>query len=136
MKVLIWVLTIIIGTAINVLIGEVTGVRLGAFLLYIVEAAIARKLCQRWDEKHIPKTEYKVLSVNVDSLERDSSQQCDETGTGSDYEPEDEEEITNSVEPCIKEEYQRIPIRFCRYCGSELIDESKFCSNCGERIAD
>ena len=27
-------------------------------------------------------------------------------------------------------------IRFCRYCGTKLIDGSKFCGNCGNRIEE
>lgn len=37
MKILIWVLTIFIGTAINALLGAVTKIKAGAFLLYLVE---------------------------------------------------------------------------------------------------
>lgn len=52
MKVLIWVLTILLGTIINTIIGVLTGIRAGSVLLYIVECLIAKKLCEKWDDQH------------------------------------------------------------------------------------
>ena len=52
MHALIWILTFVIGTVLNVLLGYAIGVRAGAVLLYIVEYYIAKNLCKKWDEKH------------------------------------------------------------------------------------
>ena len=51
MKILIWFLTIVIGTIINTLLGYAIGVQAGAVLLYLVEFYIAKKLCEKWDER-------------------------------------------------------------------------------------
>lgn len=50
MKILIWVLTILVGTVINVTVGQLTGIQSGAFLLYIAEAFVAKLLCDKWNE--------------------------------------------------------------------------------------
>ena len=52
MKVLIYLLTFIIGTFINTLIGQAIGIRLGAYFLYIIEFFIAKKICDKWEETH------------------------------------------------------------------------------------
>ena len=52
MKGLIYLLTFIIGTIINTLIGEAIGIRFGGYLLYIIEFYIAKKICDKWEENH------------------------------------------------------------------------------------
>lgn len=51
MEILIWVLTIVIGTTLNTLLGYAIGIKAGAFLLYLVEFYIAKKLCEKWNER-------------------------------------------------------------------------------------
>lgn len=56
MKALIWILTFLIGTTLNVLLGYATGVRAGAVLLYLLEYYIAKNLCEKWDNRVKNKT--------------------------------------------------------------------------------
>ena len=51
MEILIWVLTIVIGTILNTLLGYAIGIKAGAFLLYLVEFYIAKQLCKKWNER-------------------------------------------------------------------------------------
>ncbi|MGN0451351.1 MAG: hypothetical protein ACI4FN_04450 [Acutalibacteraceae bacterium] len=48
-KFLIYSLTFVIGTALNTLLGIFTGIKFGAFFLYIIEFAIAQKLYGKFD---------------------------------------------------------------------------------------
>lgn len=51
MKVLIWVLSFLVITTLNILFGYATGVRMGKVLLYLVWLFVARALCKKWDSK-------------------------------------------------------------------------------------
>lgn len=47
-KLTVYILSFLIGTIINSVIGVLTGIKLGAFLLYIIEIAIAQKNMQKY----------------------------------------------------------------------------------------
>lgn len=48
-KFLIYLLTFVISTSLNTLLGIFTGIKFGAFFLYLIEFAIAQKLCEKFD---------------------------------------------------------------------------------------
>lgn len=50
-KLTVYILSFLIGTIINSVIGVLTGIKLGAFLLYIIEIAIAQKICKNIEDK-------------------------------------------------------------------------------------
>lgn len=111
MKVLIWILTFLIGSILNTLLGYAIGIKAGAFLLYIVEFYIAKKLCEKWDQ-------------------RKAQKQAEENSQQSVFVPE--KPVTASVD-VVPETTER-KIQFCRRCGTKLIEGSAFCSKCGTPI--
>lgn len=112
MKVLIWILTFLIGSILNTLLGYAISIRAGAFLLYIVEFYVAKKLCEKWDE-------------------RKAQKQSDNNNQQSFVVPEDP--VTTETMDAVSETNER-KIQFCRRCGTKLIEGSEFCSNCGTPI--
>lgn len=122
MKVLIWVLTIVVGTIINTLIGYATGIKAGAVLLYIAEYFVAKKLCQKWD-KHKRAKEADTVEISMEpmkSFELDTSNHIDTT---------DDPTISGQDKTTIPK-----TIKYCRHCGYKLVKDSEFCSNCGTKI--
>ena len=51
MKVLIWFGCIFVATILNTLLGYVTGIKAGYLVMYFGVYFVARKLCQKWDER-------------------------------------------------------------------------------------
>ena len=64
MKIVIWFLTFFVSSILNAILGYITGFKLGACLLYIVEYHIGKLLCERWDENHPAKQKEKHSSKN------------------------------------------------------------------------
>ena len=56
MKVIIFLSTFLICTALNVLIGIFTGIKLGSVLLYVLAFAIARKLSESFEKRQRQKS--------------------------------------------------------------------------------
>lgn len=113
MKVLIWIMTFVIGSILNTLLGYAIGIKAGAVLLYIVEFYIAKKLCEKWDQH---------------------KNQRQSTNKSSQTVEEKPKPIAVEVE---RDTFSKLPerkIQYCRSCGSKLIDGSEFCSNCGTQI--
>ena len=67
MKVLIWILTITIGSILNGILGSLTGIKFGAVLLYGIEVFIALKLCKLYDKKRQIKQDQKETSIVEDN---------------------------------------------------------------------
>lgn len=107
MKFLIWFLCIFANALITTLIKD-AGVILGAIptvILYGATFWLARTLCKKWDE-HKEHKKGKATEKTV-------SEPMTEPTTGS-----------NSANQ----------VRFCRKCGSKLIDGAVFCNKCGTKI--
>ncbi len=51
MKVLICLLTFLVATFLNALLGYATGIKVGYLLFYIAVYFVAKKLCQMWDQR-------------------------------------------------------------------------------------
>lgn len=67
MKIVIYVLCFFVGTALNMMLGRVFGVRLGALLLFVLLLSIASWLCRKWDErKESFRSEYTANSSDKD----------------------------------------------------------------------
>lgn len=117
MKILIWVLTILISICVNTMIGYAIGIRAGSILLYLVECYIAKKLCDKWDERKKAKGEVKEVgkpeSVSIATRNKTIS----------------ETQITATGSPVSARENE--PIQFCHKCGAKLINGAKFCQKCG-----
>lgn len=52
MKVLIYAGCLLVGTILNMILGNVTGYRAGALLLYVIIVFVANWLCKKWDERN------------------------------------------------------------------------------------
>ena len=118
MKVLIWVGCFLAATILNTLLGYATGIKVGYFIFYIGVYFVAKKLCEKWDQrKH-----------KGDSAESDDSVQ-----TQSEQENAIESIHNSGVEETVSDINK---ICFCRKCGEKLIDNSRFCRKCGTEIID
>lgn len=52
MKVLIWIGCIFAAAILNTLLGYAAGFRAGYLIVYLAVGFTAKKLCEKWDEKH------------------------------------------------------------------------------------
>ncbi len=50
MKFLIWFGCIVVSILLNAFIGEITGIKAGALIMYIPLVFVPKKLCKLWDE--------------------------------------------------------------------------------------
>lgn len=112
MKVIIWILTIFIGSFLNSLLAYAVGIKAGAFLLYIVEFYVAHKLCEKWDEhkqgvQEAVQCDYQGDKSDEDDSNRGSCRECEsKTNVSldgaiintSDAEKDKEREV--QIEPC------------------------------------
>ena len=160
MKVLIWILTIFIGTLLNNLIGQATGIKAGAMLLYLGEFFIARMLCEKWDE-HLAKKASRERG-DIADVAQDVQPSLNKTmlGTSNDY--RDNEIVQESVLPeknifynikpkkiAINSKYGLIIfyadatsttgvpmnyVGFCPQCGAAYGKDSECCDKCGTRL--
>ena len=48
MKALIWILSCFIFSVLNVILGEITGIRVGSVLFYVIWYYSARAMCTAW----------------------------------------------------------------------------------------
>lgn len=122
MKALIWIGCMFVYALIQTLL-KYEGVILGgiptmilAFLLIFLPAPW---LCKQWDE-------WKAKEA---AASRDTSHE-DQAGDAPAGKGADETDSTGG--PVTPEEAP--PILFCRKCGSKLLPESNFCSECGAPI--
>lgn len=116
MKVLIWIGCFLVATILNTLLGYATGIKVGYFIFYIGVYFVAKKLCEKWDQrKHKGDSAESDDSVQTQSEQENSIDSTHNIGT---------EDIINSANK----------ICFCRKCGEKLIDNSRFCRKCGTEI--
>lgn len=119
MKALIWILTFLLGSILNTLIGYAIGIKAGAVLLYIAEFYIAKKLCEKWDQRKEEKQSTKQVQNAENIIEPNVVV----------------ESIPASIEqPVVTNDNPERKIMYCRRCGSKLIEGSEFCSKCGTQI--
>lgn len=120
MKVLIWFLTILVATILNALLGYATGIKAGYLVFYIAVYFVAKKLCQKWDERNQNNDVAGLNQLNETVIQ-----------SGDSVAP-----VSREVDSSVSTEVASTPeIRYCRKCGYELIGNSDFCSNCGTQIA-
>lgn len=50
MKVLIWIGCMFVATLLNTMLGYLVGFKAGTFVVYLIVAYFANKLCKKWDE--------------------------------------------------------------------------------------
>jgi len=140
MKVLIWIGCFIVATILNVILGEVTGLKVGYFLFYLAVFSVAKKLCGKWDEYKEKKTEKEIAKITAD-IPSVSTWKCSCGKIHREYETScvcGKTKAENTS--CLKTEKADIsstnePILFCRKCGEKLIDNSQFCRKCGTMIS-
>ena len=102
MKGLIWFLCIVVATILNVILGKITGVKMGYFVCYLVVYSVANNLCDKWDKYKTNKqiksvSHHKPLSNGYD--EKNSKNFCRRCG-----------------EPLVDNS------KFCRKCGTEVFE--------------
>lgn len=153
MKVLIWISTFLLGAIVNTLIGVATGIKAGSVLLFIVEYFIAKKLCEKWDEKQAGKNTENKRCGNCGYNSFDSNGVCRNCGGKSkieyDESVENVEGINDSTKNILKnqqtvteKESDNLPyhdktiLKFCSKCGAKLIDDAEFCNKCGTKITE
>ena len=159
MKVLIWVLTLFFGALINNMIGEATGIKAGALVLFIAEGYLARKLCEKWDdhlaEKAARKREMANDSKNAITVSDDSELTANsdryETATVQERMLPEKNTSSNakSEKIAINSKYgpivfcadasstNGVPINyvgFCPQCGAAYGKDSICCDKCGTRL--
>ena len=162
MKVIIWILTLFVGSLVNILIGNALGIRAGALLLYIGECFIARKLCGKWDDHVAKKASYKHEPVDESSnnaIDSNISNITKQIVTNNHSEnnsiPErvlsEEKTIRNdnTAKSIIDSEYGPIVfyadaspsnkmaihyVGFCKQCGAAFGKDSIYCDKCGAKI--
>ena len=121
MKVFIWISIMLVGSALNLLIGYTTGFKFGPVILYIVYVFLARHLCSRWDEYKEKKRlkEQQTTAVTSDdsiAIFRDESR---------DRNPKTSDSTKTLTPPQPS---------FCRRCGNPLHQGEVFCGCCGTKI--
>ena len=153
MKVLIWILTFFVGTLLNTLLGYATGIKAGAVLLYIAEFFVARKLCEKWDERQKDNTE-KITKQDNNKLEKcDMCDQLSDNLVSVKIVDSMGTRYRNLCPSCVSK-YNAKPIgnkddqnnssaqkserkpMYCRICGTKLITNSLFCSKCGTKVEE
>ena len=145
MKVLIWFGCIFVATILNTLLGYVTGIKAGYLVMYFGVYFVARKLCQKWDERKKFKSDREEPSAgeggNGINPSANASWQC---SCGRIHLPYETSCVCGKSKLEHKSErFQPITaaevinkIRFCRKCGETLIDGSRFCRKCGVEVID
>ncbi len=122
MKALIWLGCIFVYSLVKTFLssgGEVLGAIPSLFLSILFVFLPAPCLCKQWDE-------WKAKEA---AASRDASHE-DQAGDAPAGKDADETDSTGgSVTP-----QEAPPILFCRKCGSKLLPESNFCSECGAPI--
>ena len=166
MKALIWILSCFIFSILNVILGEITGIRVGSVLFYVIWYYSARAMCKAWDKHRIIK---KAEKAGVSAFAQIKSEiptavlaDC-ETSRGKYDELKEklkgyakEKQISRASADIILDEYMHArkvvteepvittaeknvkadQIRFCRKCGEKLIDGSRFCRKCGTEVVE
>ena len=138
MRVLIWIFTFLIGSIVNLAIGNLIGIKAGAVLLYLIDVFIAKKLCQKWDERSKSKAELPDNSsrtaLSVPSAPGTTSQQKEVFIVAA---TEEGQSTSSKVAYCRKCGKKLLPDSlFCSYCGAEVIFEKNVCRFCGNELAD
>ncbi len=105
MKVLIWIGCFFVATILNTLLGYATGIKAGFLIFYLVVYFVAKKLCNKWDERKETKEAQKYVAQQNSVL------------------------VEEEIETLVVDQ-----IRFCRKCGEKLLDNSQFCRKCGTEI--
>ena len=166
MKVLIWVLSLFVFTLLNMVLGEIVGVRLGGVLLYLVWYYSARAMSKAWEKSRINK---KAEKCGVSAFAYIKSQIPEEVLVECDKNRGNDEALKVKIKQHVKakqisrayadillDEYmqpektvEKEPavanavnkdttdkVRFCRKCGEKLIDGSRFCRKCGTEVVE
>ena len=129
MKALIWFLTILAATMLNVLLGYVTGLKIGYFVFYLAVNSVAKRLCRAWD---VHQQDKKRKDNAFDNLELEKNDQLLIKRNGeSNVKDEQNVETTHPI-AIISQEI--CSILFCRKCGFKLVENSDFCSKCGTAV--
>ena len=104
MKFLIWFGCFLTASILNIILGYAIGIKAGYLVIYFAVFFVSKKLCAKWDE-------YKE--------EKESKKRRVQSRV---YAVQNAESTTS------------YKICFCRKCGERLLDNSRFCSNCGTQI--
>jgi ribosomal protein L40E len=158
MKVLIWIGCFLVASILNTILGYATGIKAGYLVFYFAVYFVAKKLCNKWDErKSIKKaTETKPKdTITTENKCEMCGHVCDKTTAakieddmGVRYRnlcdacmeiynttPNEPTDLAESVESKIEEPVSSAAqIQFCRKCGEKLMGNSRFCRKCGTEI--
>jgi hypothetical protein len=134
MKALIWFLTILAATILNVLLGYATGIEAGYVVFYIAVYFVAKRLCKAWETHKTNRENAGVTPIDADPAEPTGFQYVDDSVPNRndvvfEIATSNKKDLSESI--CITQNPQ---ILFCRKCGFKLIDGSDFCSRCGTSI--
>ena len=105
MKVLIWIGCFFVATILNTLLGYATGIKAGYLVFYLVVYFVAKKLCNKWDERKETEMKQKYVTQQNRLV------------------------VEDEIETLTEDQ-----IRFYRKCGEKLLDNSQFCRKCGTEI--
>lgn len=158
MKALIWIGCFLVASILNTILGYATGIKAGYLVFYFAVYFVAKKLCNKWDERKSNKksTETKPQdTITTESKCEMCGHICDKT-TAAKIEDDMGVRYRNLCDACM-EIYNATPneptdlakpaeskigepvssdaqIQFCRKCGEKLVENSRFCRKCGAEI--
>ncbi len=158
MKVLIWIGCFLVASILNTILGYATGIKAGYLVFYFAVYFVAKKLCNKWDErksnKKATETKPKDTTITENKCEM-CGHICDKT-TVAKIDDEMGVRYRNLCDACM-EIYHATPnghtdiiepvktkidgpesaatqIQFCRKCGEKLVENSRFCRKCGTEV--
>lgn len=153
MKVFIWISSCLVFSVLNVILGEITGFRIGSVLFYIIWFYSARAMCKAWDKHRITK---KAEKANISPFEyikgeipKEILVNCEENRGSYDRLKEElkdyakEKQITRAYADILLDEYmnspkiavkEAIPITNAEKCITS--EQAQFCRKCGEKLLD
>ena len=158
MKVLIWIGCFLVASILNTILGYATGIKAGYLVFYFFVYFVAKKLCNKWDERKPSKKTTETKSEDTTITEN----KCEMCGhicnkiTAAKIEDEMGIRYRNLCDACM-EIYSATPNeptdlaepaesnineaasyatqnQFCRKCGEKLVENSRFCRKCGTEI--
>ncbi len=158
MKVLIWIGCFLVATILNTLLGAATGIKAGYLVFYFAVYFVAKKLCNKWDERKTNKTPDQTKKEDSESTEN-VCEMCgrvfDKTtppniagdmGVGHinlcdacmelyGADPDVDTKPFDPIETPPMEVFNTAAkIQFCRKCGNKLLEDALFCTKCGTKI--
>lgn len=153
MKVLIWTLSFVVFTVLNVILGYASGFRIGSILFYFIWFYSARGMCKAWDKHRIAKKAEKAGISSFEYIKAEIPEMvlanCEENRGSYDSLKENlkgyakEDQITRAYADILLDEYKNaLKLEEIKYVVEDKAEKEVateqigFCRKCGEKIID